>query len=155
MANAPSAKEKPGRQVLLPFYVGITESKDLKGQTSKHTHYVLIEKNKATRMGIKQAGTVKPGADAKVNGIVFQLNRKKATGDKKPYEAKRYIKQCKRSITAYCKGTVKNKKGKDVQETYSIGFPSGVPIRLIRQFFEKTAPNVVRIGTGGNLYQVR
>jgi hypothetical protein len=156
MAAAPSAKSKPGQRLLLPFYCGITEGKDLQNKPYKHTHYVLIADKVATRLGIKSKSIVKPGAaDAIVNGVVFQKNRKKSTGDKKPVEAKRYLTQCKRAITAYCKSTVKNKAGKDVQETYSIGFPSNVPLRLIIKFFNINAPNVIRIGTGGNLYQVR
>jgi hypothetical protein len=156
MAAAPSAKTKPGQRLLLPFYCGITEGRDLKNKPYKHTHYVLIADKVAARLGIKQKSIVKPGsADAIINGVVFQKNRKKSVGDKKDVEAKRYIKQCKHKITAYCKTTVKNKLGKDVPETYSIGFPSNVPLRLIIKFFNLNAPNVVRIGTGGNLYQVR
>jgi hypothetical protein len=156
MANAPSAKRKKGKQKLLPFYVGITEGKTLKNKAYKHTHYVLIDERVTTRLGIKGNSIVKPGgADEIFNGVVFQKNRKKSTGDKKPYEAKRYITQCQKSITAYCKGFVKNKAGEDVQETYSIGFASNIPLRLIIKFFKDKAPNVTRIGTGGNLYQVR
>jgi hypothetical protein len=156
MANAPSAKVKAGQQKLLTFYVGLTESKSLQGgKATKHTHYVLIDEKKALRLGTKGKGTVKPGSDAKVNGIIIQTGKKKSTGDKKSFEAKRYITQYSKSITAFCKGRVKNSKGKDVQETYSIGFPSNVPIRLIIEFFKKNCPNVVRIGTGGQLYQVR
>jgi hypothetical protein len=156
MTSAPSAKVKAGQRLLLPFYCGITEGKSLKNEPYKHTHYVLIEQKVAARLGIKAKSIVKPGAaDAIVNGIVFQKNRKKSTGDKKNVEAKRFLTQCKRKITVYCKSTVKNKAGKDVQETYSIGFPSNVPLRLIIKFFNINAPNVVKIGTGGNLYQVR
>jgi hypothetical protein len=156
MANAPSAISKAGQRRLLPFYCGVTESKPLTGAAVKHTHYVLIDEKKAFRMGIKAKSIVKPGgADSIQNGIVFQKNRKKSTGDKKPVEAKRHITQCQKSITVFCKGTVKNKKGKEVQETYSVGFPSNVPLRNIIEFFNKNAANVMRIGTGGNLYQVR
>jgi hypothetical protein len=156
MASAPSAKRKAGQRLLLPFYCGITDSKPLKGPATRHTHYVLIEEKVAERLGIKSKSIVKPGgADAIVNGIVFQKNRKKTVGDKKAVEAKRFIKQGKRTITAHCKGTVKNKAGKDVQETYSISFPSGVPLTLIIKFFNSNAPSVTRISTGGNLYMVR
>jgi hypothetical protein len=83
MAAAPSAKSKPGQRLLLPFYCGITEGKDLKNQPYKHTHYVLIAEKVAARLGIKQKSIVKPGsADAIVNGVVFQKNRKKSVGDK-------------------------------------------------------------------------
>jgi hypothetical protein len=156
MAASPSSKTKPGQRLLLPFYCGITKGKTLKNVDYQHTHYVLIAEKVASRLGIKKTSIVKPGsADAIVNGIVFQKNRKKSTGDKKAVEAKRYLTQCKHKITAYCKATVANKAGDRVQETYSIGFPSGVPLRLIIKFFKDNAPNVVRIGTGGNLYMVR
>jgi hypothetical protein len=155
MAAAPITTAKSLKKLLKPFYIGQTTGKDLKGKPYSHTHYVVIEAAVAERLGIKGKSLIKPGADAGVDGIVMQLQRKKSTGDKKPYEAKRYLKQCKRKIIVFCKGTVKNKQGKDVQETYSIGFPTNVPLRLIIKFFNKYAPNVVRIGTGGNLYQVR
>jgi hypothetical protein len=156
MANAPSAKSARGSSKLLPFYVGVNTSKDLKGKSTSHTHYVMIEAKKANRLGIKSKSIVKPGgSDVIENNIVYQKNHKKSVGDKKDYEAKRFVKQGHKPITAFCKGTVKTKTGKEVQETYSIGFPSNVPLRLIIAFFNKNCPNVVRIGTGGNLYQVR
>jgi hypothetical protein len=156
MANAPSGKSKKGKRKLLPFYVGLTEGKDLKNKPYKHTHYVLIDAPKATRMGIKGLSIVKPGgSDEILNGVVFQKNRKKSVGDRKPYEAKRHITQCQKSITVFCKEYVKTKAGKDVQETYSVGFASNIPLRLIIKFFRDKASNVTRIGTGGNLYQVR
>jgi hypothetical protein len=156
MANAPSAKSAAGGSKLLPFYIGISTSNALVGKPVKHTHYVLIEAKKAARLGIKAKSIVKPGGqDLIENNIVYQTNRKKSVGDKKPVEAKRVVKQYGRSITAYCKSKVKNKAGKEVAETYSIGFPSGVPLRLIIEFFNKQCPNVERINTGGNFYQVR
>jgi hypothetical protein len=156
MANAPSAKSARGASKLLPFYIGISDSKPLKGGTVKHTHYVMIEAKKAARLGIKGKFIVKPGgSDVIENNVVYQKNRKKSTGNKQPVEAKRHVKQGHKPITAYCKGTVKTKAGKEVQETYSVGFPSNVPLRLIIAFFNKNCPNVERIGTGGNLYQVR
>jgi hypothetical protein len=156
MTAAPSAKRKPGERLLLPFYCGITKGKTLQNKPYQHTHYVLIEEKVAGRLGIKGKSIIKPGSsDAIVNGVVFQKNRKKSVGNKQPVEAKRYIQQCQKSITAICKGTVKNKAGKEVQETYSIGFPSSVPLALIIKFFNEKASNVVRISTGGNLYQVR
>jgi hypothetical protein len=155
MAGAPITRTKGRKKVLRPFYIGLTTGKDLKGKPYTHTHYVLIEALIAEQLGIKAKSIIKPGADAGVDGVVIQTNRKKSRGDKKPYEAKRYLQQCKKKITVYCKAFVKNAQGKDVPETYTIGFPSNVPLRLIRKFFEAKAPNVVRIGTGGNLYQVR
>jgi hypothetical protein len=155
MAAAPITQAKGRKVSLRPFYIGLTTGKDLKGKPYTHTHYVLIESLVAEQLGIKNKSIIKPGSDAGVDGVVIQTNHKKSRGDKKPYEAKRYLQRCKKKITVICKGTVKNKQNKDVQETYSIGFPSNVPIRLIRKFFEKYAPNVIRIGTGGNLYQVR
>jgi hypothetical protein len=156
MANAPSAKIKKGKRKLLPFYVGVTDSKSLKNKASRHTHYVLIDERVTTQLGIKGTGIVKPGgSDGIKDGVVFQKNHKKSTGDKKPFVAKRYLTQCQKSITAYCKNYVKNKAGVEVQESYSIGFPSNVPLNFIIKFFKEKAPNVVKIGTGGNLYQVR
>jgi hypothetical protein len=155
MAAAPITTAKSLKRLLKPFYIGQTTGKDLKNKPYSHTHYVLIEATVAERLGLKGKSLIKSGADAGVDGVVFQVARKKSVGDKKPYEAKRYLKQCKKKITLFCKGTVKNKKGKDVQETYSVGFPTNVPLRLIIKFLNKYAPNVIRIGTGGNLYQVR
>jgi hypothetical protein len=155
MAAAPITTAKSLKRILKPFYLGQTTGKDSKGKPYSHTHYVVIEATVAERLGIKGKSIIKPGGDAGIDGIVMQLQRKKSTGDKKPYEAKRYLKQCKKKITLFCKSTVKNKKGKDVQETYSVGFPTNVPIRLIIKFLNAKAPNVIRIGTGGNLYQVR
>ena len=155
MAAAPITQAKGRKVSLRPFFIGLTKGKDLKGKDYTHTHYVLIESLVAEQLGIKKKSIIKPGADAGVDGIVFQVARKKSRGDKKPYEAKRNLQRGKKEITVFCKGTVKNKQGKDVQETYTIGFPRSVPLRLIRGFFAKEAPNVVRIGTGGNLYQVR
>jgi hypothetical protein len=154
MANAPSAKPKKGKQNLLPFYVGITEGKNLKGETYKHTHYVLIEELKAIRLGIKSKSIIKfGGSDSIQSGVIIQHNHKKIKGDKKNFSAKRYITQYHKPITAYCKELVVNSKKKRVVETYTIGFPSSVPLRLIIKFFKTNCPNVVRIGTGGNLYQ--
>lgn len=156
MANAPSSKPLKGKSKLLPFYVGLTSGKTLDSKDYKHTHYVLIEKTKAVRMGLKNLSLVKPGnSDEILNGLVVQKNHKKGVGDKKPYQAKRNVTQCKKSIMAYCKATVKNKAGKDVQETYSVGFASSIPLRLIIAFFKKNCPNVTRISTGNNFYQVR
>jgi hypothetical protein len=154
MANAPSAKPKKGKQNLLPFYVGITEGKNLKGEPYKHTHYVRIEELKAARLGIKSKSIVKfGGTDVIQQGVVYQNNRKKTKGDKKAVTAKRHITQYHKPITAYCKELVINSKRKRVVETYTIGFPSSVPLRLIIKFFKTNCPNVVRIGTGGNFYQ--
>ena len=155
MAAAPITTAKSLKRLLKPFYIGQTTGKDLKNKPYSHTHYVLIESAVAERLGLKGKSLIKSGSDAGADGVVFQVQRKKSVGDKKPYEAKRYLKQCKKKITLFCKGTVKNKKGKDVQETYSVGFPTNVPLRLIIKFLNKYAPNVIRIGTGGNLYQVR
>lgn len=156
MANAPSAKSGAGKSKLLPFYVGISTGKTLAGVETKHTHYVLIEAKKAARLGIKAKSIVKPGgADIIENNVVYQKNRKKSTGDKQPVEAKRVVTRGSKSITAHCKSKVKTKAGKEVAETYSVGFPSNVPLRLIINFFNKQCPNVERINTGGNFYQVR
>lgn len=156
MANAPSAKAGVGQKKLLPFYVGISDHKSLTGVVTKHTHYVMIEAKKAARLGIKSKGLSKPGAaDVLENNVIYQTNRKKSTGDKKDVTAKRPVKQGHKSITAYLSTTVKTKKGKEVTETYSIGFPSSVSLGLILKFFKANCPNVVRIGSGGNLYQVR
>jgi hypothetical protein len=156
MTAAPSAKKGVGKQNLLPFYCGLTEGKDLKNKPYKHTHYVLIDKRVCTRLGITGNGTSKPGAaDTLSNGVIFQNNRKKTKGNKKDVAAKRYITQCRKSITVYCKASVLNSQKKLVPESYSIGFATSIPLRLIIKFFKDKAPNVVRIGTGGNLYQVR
>jgi hypothetical protein len=156
MANAPSAKIKKGKRKLLPFYVGVTDSKSLSGKASRHTHYVLIDQRVSTQLGIKGLGIVKPGgSDGILDGVVFQKNRKKSVGDKKPVIAKRYLTQCQKSITVLCKNFVKNKAGVLVQESYSIGFASNIPLSFIIKFFREKAPNVSRISTGGNLYQVR
>jgi hypothetical protein len=156
MATAPSAKRGLGKRNLLPFYCGLTEGKDLKNKPYKHTHYVLIDERVATRFGITVKGSSKPGAaDTLAKGVVFQNNRKKTKGDKKDITAKRYLTQCSKSIKVECKASVLNAQKKLVPESYSIGFPSNVPLRLIIKFFKDKAPNVVRIGTGGNLYSVR
>jgi hypothetical protein len=156
MAVAPSAKKGVGKQNLLPFYCGLTEGKDLKGKAYKHTHYVLIDERVCTRLGISGKGTSKPGAaDTLTKGVIFQNNRKKTKGNKKDITAKRYITQCSKSIKVYCKADVLNAQKKLVPETYTIGFASSIPLRLIIKFFKDKAPNVIRIGTGGNLYQVR
>jgi hypothetical protein len=140
----------------LPFYVGITEGKTLKNKAYKHTHYVLIESKVATRLGIKNQSKVKPGnADTINDGVVFQKNRKKSVGNKKVYTAKRVVKQRQKSITVHCKAFVKNTKGEEVPESYSIGFATSIPIRTIVKFFFDNAPSVIKIGTGGNQYQVR
>ena len=76
MTSAPSAKPGVGKKNLLPFYVGLTEGKDLKNKPSKHTHYVLIDERVATRLGIKGKGSSKPGAaDTLSGGVIFQNNR--------------------------------------------------------------------------------
>jgi hypothetical protein len=156
MANAPEARPKKGKRKLAPFYVGITQVKSLDKKNVSHTHYVLIDERVFGRLGLQRKQVAKPGGSDVINrNVVYQLNRKKSTGDKKPVVAKRFITQSSKSITAYCKGFVKNKQGKDVPESYSIGFPSNVPLRLIIKFFKDFCFNVVRIGTGGNLYQVR
>ena len=153
MASSPSAKKGVGKQKLLPFYCGITEGKSLKGVAYKHTHYVLIDERVSTRLGIKSKGISKPGAaDIISRGVVFQNNRKKKTGNKKDIVARRVITQSSKPITAYCKASVLNNQKKLVPETYSIGFPSNVPIRLIIKFFQANCPNVARISTGGNMY---
>jgi hypothetical protein len=156
MTSAISAKVKKGGRKLSAFYIGRTESKSLANKITKHTHYVLIDAKVAPQLGLKLKETVKPGGlDFARRGVVFQSDRKKTTGDKQPYQAKRFIKQSSKSITAYCKAYVKNKAGKDVQESYSIGFPSNVPLRLILKFFKDFCFNVTSIGTGNNRYQVR
>jgi hypothetical protein len=156
MTSAPSAKPGVGKKNLLPFYVGLTEGKNLKNKPYKHTHYVLIDERVATRLGIKGKGSSKPGAaDTLSGGVIFQNNRKKAKGGKTDITAKRYITQCTKSITVYCKASVINSQKKLVPESYSIGFASSVPLRLIIKFFKDKAPSVLRIGTGGNMYQVR
>ena len=155
MASAQVAKRKVGSRNLLPFYVGITEGKDLKGVPYKHTHYVLIDAVVATQLGIKAKGLSKPGAaDLLVKGQILQTNRKKAKGDKQPVTARRYITQSSKPILAECKQLIVNSKQKRVQESYSIGFPSNVPLRLIIKFFKTYCPNVQRISTGGNFYQI-
>ncbi len=155
MASATSAKPKKGTKKLIPCYVGITDGQDAKGVKTTHTHYVLIDSKVASRIGIKGASVKKPGgSDAVEHGVVYQTNRKKAKGTGK-VEAKRYLSQGKRKIKLYCKGTVKDKQNKQVQETYSVGFPLGVPLRLIKKFLQDHCPNVVRYGTGNELYQVR
>ncbi|NJR31623.1 MAG: hypothetical protein HC778_00530 [Chamaesiphon sp. CSU_1_12] len=156
MTAAPSAKPKVGTRNLLPFYVGITRGRNLKGVAYAHTHYVLIDQKVATQLGIKAKGSSKPGAtDTLLRGIVYQNNRKKTKGDKKNVVAKRYITQSKKSITVTCKQLVLNSKQKLVSETYTIGFASSIPLRLILEFFKKNAPNVIKIGTGGKSYQIR
>lgn len=156
MAASPSAKKKAGGgNKLIPCYIGVTDGKDSKGQKTSHTHYVEIDEEVAKRLGIKGKSIKKPGgSDRTENGIVYQTNRKKPKGG--TTEAKRALKQYKKTIILYCKGTVKNKKGKDVQESYSVGFPSGVPLRLVRKFLEDHCPNVARYQPkSGDLYQVR
>jgi hypothetical protein len=156
MANAPSAKPKKGKRKLSPFYVGLTEGKDLKNRLYKHTHYVLIDERVVPQLGLKRKELLKPGStDFSRKGVVFQSNHKKSKGDKKTFTMKRFITQSSKPITAYCKAYVKDKKGNDVQESYSIGFPSNVPLRLIIKFFKDFCFNVTSIGTGGNRYQVR
>jgi hypothetical protein len=154
MASAPSAKRKKGLQKLLPCYIGITNHKDDKGKKFTSTHYVLINDRVATRLGLATATKKPGGSDASEFGIVYKKNRKRPKGGPL-VEAKRFLKQYKKKITLYCKGTVKNSAGKDVQESYTIGFPSGVPLALIRVFLQKNCPNVIRYGTGSELYQVR
>lgn len=156
MANALNAKIKKGKQKLLPFYVGVTDSKSLKNKASRHTHYVLIDQRVATQLGMKSLGIVKPGnSDSLIDGVVFQKNRKKTVGDKKAVTAKRFITQCQKSIKVICNKFVKNKAGEEVPESYSIGFPSNVPLSFIIKFFKDKAPNVIKISTGGNSYQIR
>ena len=156
MTSAPSAKPGVGKKNLLPFYVGLTEGKDLKNKPYKHTHYVLIDERVATRLGIKGKGSSKPGAaDTLSKGVIFQNNRKQTKGDKKDITAKRHITQCTKSITVYTKILILNSKGKYVHESYSIGFASSIPLRTIIKFFKDKAPNVLRLGTGGKMYQVR
>lgn len=156
MTAASSAKPGVGKRNLLPFYVGITRGKNLKGVAYAHTHYVLIDQKVADRLGIKAKGSSKPGAtDTLLRGFIYQNNRKKTKGDKENIVSKRYITQNSKPITVTCKELVLNSKQKLVSETYTIGFPSSVPLRLIIQFFNKNAPKVIRIGTGGKSYQVR
>jgi hypothetical protein len=156
MASAPSAKPKKGTRTLSPFYIGISTSKSLANEQTKHIHYVLIESKVVPQLGLKLKQTVRPGGlDFVRNGVVFEANHKKGTGNKQPYPAKRFIKQSSKPITAYCKGYIKNKKGKEVQESYTIGFPSNVPLGLIIRFFKDFCFNVTSIGTGNNRYTVR
>jgi hypothetical protein len=156
MAAALSAKPKKGKRQLSPFYIGTTQSKSLTNKIVSHTHYVLIDGKVVTQLGLKLKQTAKPGGlDFIRNGLVFQSNRKKTTGDKRPMVAKRFVQQSSKPITAYCKTYVKDRNGKEVQESYSIGFPSNVPLRLIIKFFKDFCFNVTSIGTGSNRYQVR
>jgi hypothetical protein len=155
MASAPSAKRKKGSNKLLPCYLGVTKEK-VAGKVTSVTHYILIPERIATRLGLT-AAVKKPGpSDSMEYGVVYKLNRKKPkkTGAGQ-VEAKRFIKQYKRKITLYCKAFVKNAQGKDVRESYTLGFPTGVPLTIIRKFLEKNCLNVVRFGTGSQLYQVR
>jgi len=154
MAASSSGKAGAGLHKLLPFFVGITKHKPLKGAETQTTHYVAIEQKVASRLGTKSKGTAKTngGADVLENNIVYQTNRK---GKKGNHTAKRVVGRCGKPITAYLNTTVKQKNGKEVPESYTIGFPSGVPLGLIIKFFRDNCPNVVRIGTGGNMYQVR
>jgi hypothetical protein len=153
MTAAASGKAGIGNRKLMPFYVGISEHKSLANVVSKHTHYVMIEQKVAVRLGLKQKGSSKPGgSDVLEANLVHQTNRK---GKKGTHTAKRVISQGKRKITAHLDTTVKNKAGKEVTETYSMGFPSGVPLRLIIKFFKDNCPRVARINSSGNMYQVR
>jgi hypothetical protein len=157
MAAAAEARIKPGQEYYYPYYVGTSVHKPLTGGTVRHTHYVLIRKKVAARMGMRVAVFVK-GSDTNRDGVVFNRERKAGTNaiDKtKKVLSKRYIERGGgKVITAYCDKMVRNKAGKLVQESYSIGFPSGVSMDMIRAFFIKNTKNVVKIKAKGSFYAV-
>jgi hypothetical protein len=153
MASAKIAKPGVGKQRLIPHYLGVTDGKNAKGKQVSITHYVVIDKSVGTQLGIKDSVKKPGGSDAYEHNVVHKKNKRNPRGSAL-IEAKRYLKRCKRSIKLFCKGTV-TVNGKQVQETYIVGFPTGVPLRLIRKFLVEKCPNVVRYGTGTQLYQVR
>jgi hypothetical protein len=156
MASAPGAKSRKGSQKMLPCYIGVTSEKDATGKKRSVTHYVLINDRVAPRLGLKGVVKKPGGSDTVEFGIVYKLNRRKpkqkGAGS---VESKRYITYYKRKITVYCKAFVKNKQGKDVRESYTLNFPSGLPLSSIRKFLQNNCKNVIRYGTGSQLYQVR
>ena len=156
MASAPGVKAAVGNFKLQPYYVGTSVHKKLTGQVERHTHYVLIESKKATRLGLTASTKVK-STDTHVDGVVFQKERK---GKKGKHFAKRFLNRYSsglhgQTIRACTGETVKNKAGKSVEESYSISFPSSVSLKMIKDFFIKNCPKVIRINTGSTFYRIR
>jgi hypothetical protein len=156
MAVAKEARVKQGEKYY-PYYVGTSTHRPLEGGLVRHTHYVLIREAVAKRLGMRVAALVK-GTDTNRDGVVFNRERKAGSNAKdktKKVLAKRYIERGGgKIITVYCDKMVQNKAGKYVQESYQIGFPSGVSIDMIRTFFVKTTKNVVKIKAKGSAYPV-
>jgi hypothetical protein len=156
MAKDPKIKIGVGDRRLQPYFIGTTDGKNAKNVAVKHTHYVLIETWKAAKLGISKKAILREGLDSTVDGVVFRNTNRKTTQTNKKGKAKRHIERGGRAIEMYLNNRVKSKDGlKESWETYTVGFPSGVPLRVILKFIRDNCSKVVRINTGSNFYGVR
>jgi hypothetical protein len=152
------ALKRSGEAILLrPYFIGITEGK-YKGKPVKHVHYVMIKSNVAVKIGLTKKYLLRDGSDSVVDGVVFRnVNKRKNSKSKTGVTtAKRGLHQYSKSITVILDKIVKSKDGLTTDfESYDIGFPSSVPLRMIIKFFRDNCPKVMRIKTKGNMYGVR
>jgi hypothetical protein len=156
MASDPQAK-KSGEAILLrPYFIGTTDGKQ-KGKTVQHVHYVMIKSDVAKKIGLAKTHIIRNGSDSIVDGIVFRnLNKKKNSKSKTGVTtAKRGLHQYSKPITVVLDKIIKNKDGTTDFESYTIGFGSSIPLRMIIKFFRDNCPKVMRIKTKGNIYGVR
>lgn len=156
MAAAPGTKAGVGNFKLQPYFIGISVHKSKTKGLVSHTHYVMIEAKKAKRLGIVQT-TLLRFTDIQIDGIVFNKLKK---GKKGTHPAKRDIHRYSaglhgRTIELYTGVMVKNKAGKEVEESYSISFPSSAPLKMIKGFVTKYCLKVNRMNTGSTFYRIR
>jgi hypothetical protein len=146
---------KGSQGLLSPFYLGARRPTKQGGKL--HSHYVLINPLIAPRLGIKARSTHKP-TDEIVAGAVFDTKRKYGKGTEKgkfTTTAKRFITQGEKSVELFTGNYVKNSKGKDVQESYQVGFPSSLTMVDIIFFVNKQMPLVKFLRHGGRTYTSR
>ncbi len=155
MARDPNLKVKPGESRLAPFFIGTTKSKNKKGKTVEHVHYVLINPGVATKLGISKKLILRSGTDSTIDGVVLRNTTRKTGTKTTTGEAKRYLQRGAKTIELYLNNRIKLKNGDYAWESYNVGFPSGVPLTLILKFIRDNCSKVVRFNTGSNFYGVR
>jgi translation initiation factor IF-2 len=154
MARDPALKVKPGEGKLLPFFIGTTEGKTKKGKVVNRVHYVLIQSAVATKLGMTKKAIIRQGTDSTVDAVVFRNTTRKTATKTTKGQTKRYLQRGSKPIELYLNNKVKTKSGDTAWESYIVGFPSGVPLRLIIKFLRDNCPKVVRMNTGSNFYGV-
>lgn len=142
-------------KALSPYYLGAQTATKKGGKLS--SHYVMISPLVAPRLGIKGKATRKP-TDKLLGGAIFDTNRTYSKGEgagKGKTNAKRFIEQGSKPVDLYTGNYVKNAKGKDVKEFYTVGFPSSLTMVNIIFFVNKQMPLVKYMKHGGRTYVSR